>query len=129
MLYVFSGAPAKRPERATSAGTGVDMVFPFSFSFLPKRSKSAANRLVPAKHVVSTMHGTRTVLLDARSGHYWGLDEVGSRIWSLTGEGLCARDIAEKLAAEYDAAIDDLAADVERFLANMRASRLLQEAR
>jgi hypothetical protein len=105
------------------------MVFPFSFSFLPTRSNCAATRLVPAQHVVSTMHGTRTVLLDARSGHYWGLDEVGSRIWTLTNEGLASRAIAERLADEYETPLDDLSQDVERFLSEMRACRLLREVR
>jgi len=52
--------------------------------------KSAATRLIPAKHVVSTMHGTRTVLLNGHNGHYWGLDETGSRIWELLSAGKSA---------------------------------------
>jgi hypothetical protein len=115
------------PGPETSDGTGADMVFPFS-SILPSRSKSAAPRLVPAKYVVSTMHGTRTVLLDARSGHYWGLDEVGSRIWMLAVQGFSPPRIVERLAAEYEAPVDELSSDVEAFLSKMRASKLLEEA-
>ncbi|HEX6560335.1 MAG TPA: PqqD family protein [Longimicrobiales bacterium] len=88
--------------------------------------KNAANRLAPAKDVISTVHGTRTVLLDARNGHYWGLDEVGSRIWALAQESLTPLQIALQLSEEYDAPLDTLRDDVDRFFATLRASRLLE---
>ncbi|HET9439390.1 MAG TPA: PqqD family protein [Longimicrobiales bacterium] len=73
------------------------------------------------------MHGTRTVLLDSRSGHYYGLDEVGSRIWSLAQAGFAPSSIAEKLAEEYDAPPDRLRSDVQAFLSELRNSRLLED--
>ncbi len=99
------------------------------FSFRTKASAEvhADGRLLPAKHVVSTMHGTRTVLLDSRSGHYYGLDEVGSRIWNLAQAGVAPSSIAEKLAEEYDAPADKLKQDVQSFLADLRQSRLLED--
>jgi len=98
----------------------------FSFAFRLPFKKSAATRLAPADHVVSTVHGTRTVLLDVRNGHYWGLDEVGTRIWSLTEEGLQPTEIAERLAQEYDANADDLLTDVNNFLKNLEKSKLVR---
>ncbi len=124
-MYVFSRAPARGREMALNAGTGVVMVSFFNF-----RKRSAARGrapLTPARHVVSTAHGHRTVLLDSRSGHYYGLDEVGSRIWSLAGAGLTPTTISEKLAQEYDAPVEQLAQDVETFLADLKRSRLLEE--
>ena len=115
-MYVFG--------RATTAGTGVDMVNFF------KSRKFAANRaegrLTPAKHVVSTMNGTRTVLLDSRSGHYYGLDEVGSRIWGLAEAGFPAPVITEKLAAEYEMPAEQLQEDVNQFISVLTKSRLLE---
>src|SRR5688572_20765400 len=125
-MYVFARAPTWDTERTTSAGTGVAMVFSFR-SKNPAEKQCADSRLTPAKHVVSTMHGTRTVLLDSRSGHYYGLDEVGSRIWYLAGAGFTATTISEKLAQEYDAPVAQLAQDVEVFLADLKRSRLLEE--
>ena len=127
MFYVLAVARAMRAERKTSAGTGADMVFPFSLRFLPSRTKSAATRLVPASHVVATVHGTRTVLLDARSGHYWGLDEIGTRIWMLIQEQRSPEQIVETLAEEYDAPFETISSDVDAFIAKLRTERVVQE--
>jgi hypothetical protein len=126
-MYVFARAPAWDAERKTSAGTGVAMVFSFR-SKTPAEKQCADSRFTPAKHVVSTMHGTRTVLLDSRSGHYFGLDEVGSRIWNLAEAGFDPPTIAEKLAQEYDAPPERLQQDVVDFINGLRDSRLLEES-
>ena len=126
-MYVLARAPTWEAEHEASAGMGVDMVFSFR-SKNPAAKQRADSRLTPAKHVVSTMHGTRTVLLDSRSGHYYGLDEVGSRIWSLAQAGFAAATIAEKLAQEYDAPPDRLRQDVSAFIDELKESHLLEEA-
>ena len=116
-MYVFGGA--------TTAGTGVDMV-----NFFKSRkpaAKRADSRLTPAKHVVSTVNGNRTVLLDSRSGHYYGLDEVGSRIWGLAEAGFPTPSITEKLAAEYDVPPEQLEQDVNQFISVLTKSRLLED--
>lgn len=128
MFYVLKGARALGLEPGTFAATGADMVFSFKSRLPAFKPKSAKKRLVPARHVVSTVHGTRTVLLDARSGHYYGLDEVGSRIWSLAREGLSASDITDRLTEEYDAPRESLAHDVTEFLTHLHKSRLVEEA-
>jgi hypothetical protein len=125
-MYVLARAPTWEAEHEASAGMGVDMVFSFR-TRTPAAKQSANSRLTPAKHVVSTMHGTRTVLLDSRSGHYYGLDEVGSRIWNLARAGFDPPAIAEKLAQEYDAPPDRLQHDVDNFIAELRESRLLED--
>ena len=125
-MYVLASAPMREAERRTSAGTGVAMVFSFR-SRKPAEKQCADSRLSPAKHVVSTMHGTRTVLLDSRSGHYYGLDEVGSRIWHLAEAGFPPSTIAEKLAQEYDAPAERLQQDVHEFINGLKHSRLLED--
>lgn len=125
-MYVHARAPTWEAEREASAGMGVDMVFSFRFRN-PAAKQSANSRLIPAKHVVSTMHGTRTVLLDSRSGHYYGLDEVGSRIWNLAQAGFDPPAIAEKLAQEYDAPPARLSSDVNKFINELRQSHLLED--
>ena len=103
------------------------MIFPFSLLF-PARQKSAVIKLVPAPNVVSIMHGTRTVLMDTRRGHYWGLDDVGSRIWMLAQDGYSVAAITRKLSEEYDASEADLHRDVEQFVAAMCQMKLLEVA-
>lgn len=124
-MYVFSRAPNRVAERQYPVGEGV--VEMFSFRSKVSAEKRSYGRLAPAKHVVSTMHGGRTVLLDSRSGHYYGLDEVGSRIWELAQRGLGPSGIVEKLAEEYDAPAERLREDVQTFLSELRNSRLLED--
>jgi hypothetical protein len=124
-MYVFAQAPTRVAERHTFGGSGGVMVFSF-WSRNPAQQR-VDSRLTPAKHVVSTMHGARTVLLDSRSGRYYGLDEVGSRIWNLAEAGFAASSIAEKLAQEYDAPAEKLKQDVDAFIYELKSSRLLED--
>lgn len=70
-------------------------------------------RPVPRPHVKSAVHGDRTILLDLDSGRYWGLDEVGTRVWALLKRGVDVADIVGRLEEEYDVARATLEADLE----------------
>ena len=52
------------------------------------------------------------VLLHLGSGVYFGLDEVGARIWSLLAKGADLRAIARTVASEYVVDEDRCAADL-----------------
>jgi hypothetical protein len=53
-----------------------------------------------------------SVLLNLETGMYFGLDEVGTRVWRLAADNGSLRAIRERLAEEYDAD----AATIERDL-------------
>ena len=53
-----------------------------------------------------------TVLLDMASEQYFGLDEVGTRIWQLLRDGGDLRETFEIMLSEYDVEPDRLAADL-----------------
>jgi hypothetical protein len=44
------------------------------------------------------------VLLDLAKGTYFGLDQVGARIWTLIGDRASLSTVFETLAAEYEVA-------------------------
>jgi hypothetical protein len=89
-------------------------------------ASSAGHRLVPARHVVSAVHGTRTVLLDPRRGRYYGLDEVGGRVWALATDRLSISEIVERLADEYEVDRDRLESDVRSLVDDLQSKRLLE---
>jgi|SRR5688572_31758342 len=89
-------------------------------------ASSADCRLVPATHVVSAVHGTRTVLLDPQRGRYYGLDELGSRIWELAAAGHTRAQIVESLLQEYDVERERLDADIARTLDDFEAKELMR---
>ena len=91
-------------------------------------ASSAESRLVPARHVVAAVHGTRTVLLDPRRGRYYGLDEVGGRVWSLASERRSVGEIVSVLADEYDVERDQLETDVAEVLRALKTKGLIEDS-
>lgn len=53
-----------------------------------------------------------TVLLDLASENYFGLDEIGTRIWSLINEGRAVGEMAGTLMEEYQVDRGTLECDI-----------------
>ncbi len=68
------------------------------------------------------------VILDLVSGTYFGLNEVGTRVWRLVDEGRDPSQIIDVVAAEYDADRDTIARDVARLIDDLKARRLIVSA-
>lgn len=82
-----------------------------------------------AAQVTSTREGDRTVLLDHRGGAYFGLDEVGTRVWDLLGGGTSLGAVVDVLADEYDVPRDVLEHDVSAIVSRLIKSNLLEAIR
>ncbi|HET7221134.1 MAG TPA: PqqD family protein [Vicinamibacterales bacterium] len=65
------------------------------------------------------------VLLDLGSGTYFGLNEVGTRIWQMIESGHDTPAIVDAIAAEYAADPATIAVDVARLLDELQSRRLL----
>jgi len=65
-----------------------------------------------ADSVLAQQVDGETVILDLEGETYFGLDEVGTRIWDLVGEGRTLAVIHGVLCAEYDAPSDVLRDDL-----------------
>ena len=57
-------------------------------------------RLLP--DVVSRVVSGEVLIVDLKSGHYFGLDPVGTRIWELIAEKGTFGGILEGIVAEFD---------------------------
>lgn len=68
-------------------------------------------RLAPRPDVIFRTVGTEAILLNLEGGLYFGLDDVGTRIWTLLanhdGEG-----VSRQLTDEFDVTLDQARADV-----------------
>ena len=64
------------------------------------------------------------VLLDLRSENYFGLDEVGTRIWRLE-TGINIGEVVQKLLQEYDVEQIILEADVTDLLERLLEAGLI----
>lgn len=65
------------------------------------------------------------VLLSTKTGEYYGLNDVGTRIWILLQEGWELPAIVKSLQARYEVRIDQLLTDVRKFLTDLEASGLI----
>lgn len=87
-----------------------------------------SRRLIPSPQALESAVGEETVLLHLGNDTYYGLDEVGTRIWTLLGEGAALPAIRDRLAEEYDADAATIEADMRRFLADLLAHGILVDA-
>jgi len=73
-------------------------------------------KIVLSDDVISQEVSGETVLLDLASENYFGLDEVGTRIWQLIQQNGDLEFIVKTLLDEYDVAEDTLKSDVDKLL-------------
>ena len=66
--------------------------------------------------VLSQVVGGEMVLLDLKNGGYFGLDEVGTRIWQLLQEKGETDYISQKLLEEYDVEEEQLHKDIKELI-------------
>ncbi len=83
---------------------------------LPKKASNQHDPLQVPEHILSQEVQGELVLLDLRTGSYYGLNEVGSHIWSLLLQQKGLDDIVEALGQAYDVSSDRLRADVTAFI-------------
>lgn len=91
--------------------------------------------------VIETMSGTRVqlseevafrelsgegVLLDLASGMYFGLNEVGARLWALLAQDDSLDHATAVLEREFAVAPEVLAADINQLLAETQSKGLVQ---
>lgn len=80
---------------------------------------SDATRLSIPDHVLSREAGDETVLLNLDSEEYFGLEDVGSRLWALLEQGTTFLDARVELLSAYDVDEDVLDADLRALIATL----------
>ena len=69
-----------------------------------------------------------SVLLDLKSGVYFGLNAVGTRIWTLMTEGESLQDVGRVLGDEFEVQSPALENDLLRFASELCAHGLCHVA-
>lgn len=95
------------------------------------RTAPGSSRLVPGStvvvspHQVSTSLGHEAVILGADAGEYFGLNEVGARIWELVQQPVLVSEICAALCAEYEVQPAECERDVLELLGELKERGLL----
>lgn len=87
---------------------------------------SDTNRIRTSPHVEFTAVDGEVVLLDRRSGVYFGLNEIGSLIWQGLVKNLSVDEILTAIEKQYEVDRRTLLADLSRLLDTMQAKGLIQ---
>ncbi len=72
--------------------------------------------------------GGEAVLLDLKGQYYYGLDDVGTRVWQLLEEHETLSRVADLLLDEYDVDEAELRKDLERIATELLDAGLLSVA-
>lgn len=70
--------------------------------------------------------GGEAVVLDPQSGRYYGLNELGARIFELARRPRSVERIVQALLQEYDVEVDQLKVDLLAFLREMEERNLIE---
>ena len=80
---------------------------------------------IPA-HIAAKLLKEEAVLLDLKEGFYFGLNDVGSRIWTLLGEENSLAEICDQLLAEYDVSREELERHVQALVKELLGKGLIE---
>lgn len=72
-----------------------------------------------APSVLATQMGEETILLNTRTGTYFGLNSVGQQILELIREPRTVREVAERLSHTYSVGLRQLEEDAVTFVESL----------
>jgi hypothetical protein len=83
---------------------------------------------MPTADVLTQDVGGEVVLLDLATERYFGLDPVGTRIWTLLAQEQPLQQVLDTLVDEYDAPPERLHDDLLALVAQLRDAGLVTVA-
>jgi hypothetical protein len=94
-----------------------------------KSSSSSISKnsiVVASPDQVSSDLSGESVILNLKSGTYFGLNEVGSSIWQFIQEPKTVSDVCESILAEYDVDAQTCETEVQALLVDLLAAQLVE---
>jgi hypothetical protein len=88
---------------------------------------SRSTVIAPVADVAFREIDRESVLLHLGSGHYYGMNQVGTRAWSLLIDGLPLGAVIDKLQEEFDVTAEVLDRDLSAWLAILIDKGLVRE--
>jgi hypothetical protein len=87
---------------------------------------AGTSTLVASSRQVSTNVEGESVILNFDEGVYYGLDEVGARVWELLQSPVTFAAIRERLLAEYEVEPDRCERDLRSLLGELAEAGLVE---
>src|SRR5262245_52324251 len=86
------------------------------------------HKLAPTQDTLINVIEGESVLLNLKSESYFGLDQVGTRMWTLLTTSDSIQSAYEALLDEYDVGADRLRKDIQEFIEKLIANGLVEVA-
>ncbi|MDX1687616.1 MAG: PqqD family protein [Candidatus Promineifilaceae bacterium] len=86
---------------------------------------SLPRRVIPSSDVLFRELEGEAVMLDLGSERYFGLDEVGARVWQLLDEHHDVDAVVAQMLAEYEVEEEQLRSDLAELIANLAEAGLV----
>ena len=93
---------------------------------MPQRPIPDSATVVVAANLLSSTFDQEQVILNLRDGVYYGLEDVGARLWALLQRPVTVASIRDALVAEYDVEPVRCARDVRALLQELAARGLIE---
>ncbi len=82
--------------------------------------------VVAAQTTLASSFGAETVILSLEDGVYYGLEDVGARIWSLLQRPVTVSALRDALVEEFDVEPDRCGRDLAALLRDLAARGLIE---
>jgi hypothetical protein len=86
-----------------------------------------AERFVQNKSIIQSQIGDEIVMLDVDSGFYFGLNSVGSIIWTYLKEPVSHLELIEKLLEQFEIDRDTCEKETEAFLLQLLEKNIVRK--
>jgi hypothetical protein len=83
--------------------------------------------IVPSGVIARQLSG-EAIILDIESGTYFGLNEVGARIWEMLESGETLEAVCARLLEEFEVSREQLQGDVLALVDELKDRRLIEPA-
>ncbi len=77
------------------------------------------------EHVSAEIDG-ETVLMSIQNGKYYGMDDIGTRIWKLLSEPITFMELISILAKEFEGDMGQIRSNTQTFLRALKEERLIR---
>ena len=84
------------------------------------------SRIVARKGHLATDLGTEAVIFNTKFEKYYGLNDVGARVWALVQQPTTFAEIVKIVTQEYDVERDRFERDLTKLLQDLEAAELIE---
>ena len=77
------------------------------------------------EHVLFRQLDGEAVLLDLKSQEYFGLNEIGTRVWTALQQGEELSALVEEIVRSYDAQAEQIRVDIDQLIKELQSANLI----